>query len=256
MMPTMSGSIRFASRRTSTPLIPGILMSEIRTSTGSRSISATAAWPSSASCTWWPSRRSTIRSSSRIDRSSSTTRMRPQRLLEWPPESRSWSSRSCRDRRARREAHLHRRARPGLRCHVDLAAVVVHDAVDDRHARGRCPFRTRRGTAGRWPSSSASGMPTPSSCTTSIAGGVAGLAPRADAQPAAVGHGPQAVGRQVPDDLPHLALVGLAPDRQRGMSTSTTWSCAHLGAVAQQQGRVLQHGPRSSRAMPNRWGLA
>ena len=94
-------------------------------------------------------------------------------------------------------------------------------------------------------SSSDSGMPDALVLHDEHARGVAGFAPRAEAQPAAVGHRPQAVGRQVPDDLPHLAL---RRPRTRpaasGTSTSTTWSCPHLGAVAQQQGRVLQHRPQ------------
>src|SRR4051812_7868020 len=72
----MSGEIRFASRSRSTPFICGIRISVIRISTRSCLSSSSPAAPSAAISTSYPSRRSTIDSSSRIERSSSTTSTR------------------------------------------------------------------------------------------------------------------------------------------------------------------------------------
>ena len=80
--------------------------------------------------------------------------------------------------------------------------------------RGRCPWRTCRGTAGR-------GRRAPRRDADALVLDRDGhAAPRRrrearEAQRAAVGHRPQAVGRQVPDDLLDLALVGLVPDVRR-----------------------------------------
>ena len=79
MIAGSAGSICLALRSTSTPLMSGILMSEISRSTAPRASAASAIFPFSASMTSYPSRRSTIASNSRSDRSSSATRIRPAR---------------------------------------------------------------------------------------------------------------------------------------------------------------------------------
>src|ERR1017187_5916967 len=74
-----SGEIWCAWRSTSTPSIPGILMSVTMTSNSALSILRLAASPPVTVSTLWPSRRSVMSSSSQIERSSSQTRMLPTR---------------------------------------------------------------------------------------------------------------------------------------------------------------------------------
>ena len=107
--------------------------------------------------------------------------------------------------------------------------------------RGRCPSRSVPWNGWNSPSSSSAGMPMPSSCTVSTTPSDAGSSDAGEAQPAAVGHRAQAVGRQVPDDLLDLPLVGLVPELGRpARRRRSTWPSLHFGAVAQQQRRVVQ----------------
>src|SRR4030095_13834747 len=75
-------------------------------------------------------------SSSRIDRSSSTTRMRGGRRSG--AGSARWGallmSSSCRDRRERRQAHGDARTDAWLRVHANLTVIVGDDAMDNGQA--------------------------------------------------------------------------------------------------------------------------
>ena len=123
---------------------------------------------------------------------------------------------------AYRRAHSSRRGSvtstwvPTPRCErdVDLAAVVADDAMHDREAEpGALAKPPRNGW--KMPSSSSGAMPTPWS-STRMTSSPGRLPPRSrrltrQAQLAAVRHRAKPVGRQVPDDLPDLVLVGVVP---------------------------------------------
>ena len=169
---------------------------------------------------------STIDSISRIDRSSSTTRMRAGlagggrrvrvdaaaiRRSSRTSASAHWYAVSAADR----QRDLDAGALALLRRHADLAAVVADDAVHDRRGRGRCRRRSRRGTAGRCrraPPARCRRPGRPRAMTTSPARPPRRRRARPQSRScAAVRHRAQPVGRQVPDDLPDLALVGAVP---------------------------------------------
>ena len=165
MMPRMSWSMRFAARSTSTPLMSGILMSEISRSTGSRSSAVDgrlAVLGEQHLVAFAPQHdRQQLAHRPLVVDDENAGRRGDRRA----PRERRLGPGSCRDHRARRQAHRHRRARPRLRADLNLAVVVGHDPVDDGQARDRCPSRSCRETAERAPSSSSGGMPMPSSCT-------------------------------------------------------------------------------------------
>src|SRR5205085_5858461 len=62
----------------------------------------------------------------------------------------------------------------------------------------------------------------------------AALDPRTKTEMAAGLHGPQAVGREVPDDLPHLILVGFEWHFGSRHLHVDDVAVVHFGAVAQQ----------------------
>ena len=72
----------------------------------------------------------------------------------------------------------------------------------------------------------------------------------------ATGHRAQPVRREVPDDLPDLVLVRLAPDRALRRLDVDYVMAAYLRAVAQQKCRVLQNFRKSRRDNADRCGLA
>src|SRR5580765_4558375 len=155
-------------------------------------------------------------SSSRIDRSSSTTRMRGGRRSG--AGSARWAallmSSSYRDRRARRQPHGDARPDALLRVHANLTVVVGDDAVDDRQAE-----------------TAALGKPSVERLEEALQlrGGHAnsfvldcqrdafrrGLDRPRETEPATIGHRAEAIGRQVPDDLLDLPFVGLVPELAR-----------------------------------------
>src|SRR5208282_3163264 len=82
-MTAESGEIWWAWRRTSTPSVPGILMSVTITSNRALSILCLAASPPVTVSTLWPSRRRAMSSSSQMERSSSQTRILPTRATSY-----------------------------------------------------------------------------------------------------------------------------------------------------------------------------
>src|SRR5437899_7147882 len=138
-------------------------------------------------------------SSSRIDRSSSTTRMRGGRRST--AGSARWAallmSSSCRDRRARRQAHGDARTNALLRVHTNLTVVVGDDAMDDGQAetaalgkpaveRLKEAFQLRCGNAD----------PLVLDCQRDAFR--RGVDRPRETQPATVWHRAEAIGRQVP----------------------------------------------------------
>src|SRR5260221_8660272 len=149
MIAVIDGLMLRAWRSTSSPSRSGIRASDTTRSNGRSSSSAIAARPFSATATSCPSRLSRIASISRIERSSSTTRMRagtlavgggavtvpamsglPQRAVGGGPLVRGIGF-------SHRERDLHARSFALLRDHADLTPVVARDAVDDRQAEAR-----------------------------------------------------------------------------------------------------------------------
>ena len=139
-------------------------------------------------------------------------------------------------RRAHGQRHF-RRCVPLPCCDVDanLAAVVARDPVDDRQAEARARWRSRRGTAGRCRPTSSGAIPTPSSSTPSDHFGAARRAPalrlRPEPELPAARHRAQAVGRQVPHDLPDLRFVGAVDDRLVRHGHDDRVRLGHLGVV-------------------------
>src|SRR6185369_15558183 len=180
-------------------------------------------------------------SSSRIDRSSSTTRIRG----GWRSGAGSarWAallmSSSCRNRRPRRQAHGDARTDALLRVHANLTVVIGDDAMDDGQSetaalgkpaveRLKQAFQFGRGDADplvldRQRDAFGSGLDRPD-----------------ETEPATVGHRPEAIGRQVPDDLLDLPFVGLVPELARRHVQEDLVALLQFGAVAQQERRVVQ----------------
>ena len=250
MMPRMSWSIALAARSTSTPLMSGILMSEMSRSNGSRSSAATrlpAVLGQQHVVALAPQhdRQQLAHRPLVVDDEdagaarglfSAAHRLRPS-CWQAPGQAVGRALRlavSClhspcsRHRLIRRQPHRHRRPGAGLRGHLDLATVVADDAVHDRQAEAGASAEPRRGTAGTGRRARPAGCRRPRRAPAARrrpAPGAGARVPRLRAtrqrQPPAVRHRPQAVGREVPDDLPDLPLVGLAHrPRASGASTS------------------------------------
>ena len=136
----------------------------------------------------------------------------------------------------RGEPHDDRRAAPHGGLHVDAPIVVGDDAVDDRQAEPgaaaeRAAERVEDGVdfLGR----DAGALVAHADLRLPVLGGDEQL------QPPAVGHRLEAVGGQVPDDLPQLVLVGVDPHRIRRHLDLDDVVVGGLGALAQQRGGVL-----------------
>src|SRR5881409_3874367 len=109
---TVLGECSFVARRTAMPSTFRILKSVMTRSNGSLLIASTACSPPSATVTSWPACLSMMARSSRMLRSSSTTSTRVSGIAGGKREG------ECRAE-ARRAAH------------VDLASVLLDDAVDE-----------------------------------------------------------------------------------------------------------------------------
>src|SRR5262245_1327427 len=181
--------------------------------------------------------------SSRIDRSSSTTRMRGGRRSG--AVSARWAallmSSSCRDRGARRQAHGDARTNALLRVHANLTVVVGDDAMDNGEAQTAALGKTaveRLKEAFQLGSGNADPLVLDRQRDVFRHR----LDRPGETEPATVGHRAEAIGRQVPDDLLYLSFVGFVPELVRGYVEDDLVAILHLGAVAQQERRVVQ-GP-------------
>ena len=217
------------------PSPSGSLTSVMTMSTGPWPSTAAATARLSAVTTSKPSFLSMIASSSRMDCSSSTTRMR-----FFTPGSAASDGHGHQG-----QADLDLGPLGGRALHRDVAAVLAHDAVDDGQAEAGAHGRRRSGRARTCAAAPPGPSPAPGPARRARARPRVPAEAHAEAAPA--GHGLQPVAGEVPEDLGDLVGIGQADVGPLVGLELHHVVRAHLGPVAQQRHRLRDEGPQVHR---------